>query len=866
MATSSSHTPSRFALAYARIFIRHPGKVLLVLVALAVAAGFAASHLTINSNQLDLISQDLIEVKDVKKVIDMVGGAGYLMLGIRGQDEKTLKGVADDLAAQLTADKENVRFVTYKLPVDFIQKNMVLFIKPEDLDEGRKRINAYVKATIRKQNPFMVELRKTKPPVLNLDDLIAKYGHVGKKSILDDYQISNDHQMILLLVKPMWDSNQIDRTEKYLVKLTAMIQAYGKNNKYGISLAEDYKKDLYLQNPKTYTYGYTGSYKTSVDDSYAIVKSLGPVTLIALVAIILITIVFFRKLVPTVIVISGTALGTILTMGFTYITVHQLNMVTSILGGILLGFGVDYGIHFIFRTRIELGSGKPYDVAIQDALINAGRPASVAAVVTGGSFFMLLFSNFRGFSQFGLVAGVGTMLIGLTLFSWAPAILSILGRINPELPKRLVGEMKPPSQAIESGDIRVPKPKLVLGIAAGVVLLICALAVPWSSAPLSNNNHPRFSERITHGIRFNYNTRALQAEDQYSVVMQDEISRRFNISADPIAVVTDNLADTKVLYDELTQHPEKYTTVDQVVSIYTFVPPPEIAKRNEKILVQWKEDLKDIDVDALPADMQDKAKRFQEILAVKPFDVNGVPEIYRNQFRELPTSHYKGWLTFIYPGIDLWDGKKMLEFADQTRVIHAGNGQTFRAAGLPILFAILARMVLGDGYHTVIAAFFFILMMHWLDFRSIKLALASVIPLVVGLFVMLGLLTLFNQRLNFMNIIILPILLGFGVSHGLYLLHRFLEGTSPMVAFRSVGAAVASSTLTAIAGFGALMFASHQGLKSMGVVACMGLATTLIVSFTVFAAVLQLMHDQRVRQGAAALEASKADGKKGVAA
>ena len=36
----------------------------------------------------------------------------------------------------------------------------------------------------------------------------------------------------------------------------------------------------------------------------------------------------------------------------------------------------------MYRTRIELGSNKPYDVAIRDALINAGRPASVAAVVT----------------------------------------------------------------------------------------------------------------------------------------------------------------------------------------------------------------------------------------------------------------------------------------------------------------------------------------------------------------------------------------------------------------------------------------------------------------------------------------------------
>jgi hypothetical protein len=138
--------------------------------------------------------------------------------------------------------------------------------------------------------------------------------------------------------------------------------------------------------------------------------------------------------------------------------------------------------------------------------------------------------------------------------------------------------------------------------------------------------------------------------------------------------------------------------------------------------------------------------------------------------------------------------------------------------------------------------------MHFLDFRNVKLALASVIPLTVGLAMMLGLMTMFDLHLNFMNIIILPILLGFGVSHGLYLLHRFLEGTSPVVALRSVGAAVASSTLTTAAGFAALMVASHNGLKSMGIVACIGLITTLVVSFTVLAAVMQVLWDRQPRK------------------
>src|SRR6187551_100945 len=130
-ASASSHPPHRFALAYAGLMVRRPGTVLLVILALLGISLYGTSKLTINSNQLDLISQELPEVKEVKRIIDMVGGTGHLIFALRSEDEAQLKLVADELAAKIEADKENVRNLTYKVPVEFIQKNMVLFIKTE---------------------------------------------------------------------------------------------------------------------------------------------------------------------------------------------------------------------------------------------------------------------------------------------------------------------------------------------------------------------------------------------------------------------------------------------------------------------------------------------------------------------------------------------------------------------------------------------------------------------------------------------------------------------------------------------------------------------------------------------------------------
>ncbi|NTX11658.1 MMPL family transporter [Myxococcus sp. CA056] len=879
-APRNPNSHSRFAYAFAELLVRRPGTILAVLLTLLAVSTWATLKLRINSNQLDLISQDLPEVKDVKQVIDMVGGSGFLMLALRSTDEAAMKRTADDIAGMLEADKQNVRTVSYKLPVEFIQQNMVLFVKTEDLVEGKRRIMAFLEDKLRRSNPFYIDMGATKPVELNMQDLVDKYSSVGKKSIRDDYNISSDKKMVLILVKPMWDTTEIGKTKDYLDKLNKDLAAYS-TQAGKVKLVEDYKL---MGDSNLIAYGYTGSYKTTVDDSFAIEESLQPVTVIALVTIFAITILFFRKLAPTFIVVSGTVIGTIYTLGFTYATIGELNMITSILGGILMGFGIDYGIHFTFRTRLELGAGKPYDVAIIDAFVNAGRPAAVAAIVTGGSFFVLMVSEFRGFSQFGFLAGCGTLILGLTLFVWSASLLALVGRINPEWPKKLIGEMKPPpvNSAISGQELRIPRPGLVLGVSTAIVALICAAAVPWAGTGEPPEGALSFFDRVKHGVGFNYNTRALIPDGMSSVLLQDEINVRFNISSDPMAVYTKDLDEAEGVYRELTQNAHKYPSIDQVVSIFTFVPPEATAKANEKVLQEWKQDMANLEargfsISALPPDMQDKATFFMKVLDAKPFDVHGVPDNYKAQFKNLPTAQNKGYLTFIYSSVDLFDGQKMMQFADETRGIpvtyNPGRfdkddfdppGPTaqkeFRAAGATQLYAKLARIVLWDGKVTVVLTALWILAMHFLDFRNAKLALASVIPLGVGVAMMLGIMSLTGLRLNFMNIIILPILLGFGVSHGLYLLHRFLEGTSPLVALRSVGAAVASSTLTAVAGFAALLAAKHNGLRSMGMVACIGLITTLVVSFTVLAAVMQLMHDRRRRESAPGGDAPQAGG------
>ena len=820
----------RVSRAWSQLGVRRPGAVAAVLLVLTIASGFAASTLTINTNQLDLISQDLRQVKDVKRVVDMIGGSGHLILALRGADPETLQAISDDLYTKLKADKTRVREVTYKVNVEFLRRNGALFMETPDLIEVRTRVMTKMRDAIKRASPFFMEIEETEPYELKLDDIIDKYTKIGKRSIRTDYYLSDDKKMLLMLVKPMWDSNRLEETGELVESIRTMLADYSKDNALKVQLVEDYDKSV-PTDPKLVEFGFTGTYQTNYDDSYQIKGSLAPVTAWALAGVSLVLLAFFRRAVLAVLlVLSALIIGVVLTLGFARVAIGQLNMITSILAGVLMGLGIDFGIHQLYRLGEELGAGRKLDDALERTVASAGIASIVSAAGTAIAFASLLPSEFAGFSQFGLLAAAGVLLIGVAIWLWVPAALLLIERRWPGAPARLLAPLA--ATPSTGGTPKLPRPGLILA-----VVLAATLSVAWFAQDVS----------------FEYNTRALMVENQPSVMLQDELNERYQISADPVAVYTPTREEAKEVFTmfQPLDH-EKYKTVDQVVSVYAFVPDADRQQANAKVLEDWLAELNKIDRKSLPPDMDEKWDEATAYLKVKPYTVDDVPQALQSLFTHLPSAKPEnhGWLTFIYPTVDLWDGKQMLQFADDIEEIHTPSGKTLHSAGMPILMAKLAKIVLHDGRMSVIWTAIGLILLLLIDLRSPLRMVVTLAPLVLGVAVMLGIMVLMDVQLNFMNIVVLPIVLGYGLSHGVYLVHRFEEGTPPLVALRSVGTAVAASTLTTLAGWAALLAASHRGLQSMGKLAALGMVATLLVTFLVMPAVLELLAARRGPQSA----------------
>ena len=100
--------------------------------------------------------------------------------------------------------------------------------------------------------------------------------------------------------------------------------------------------------------------------------------------------------------------------------------------------------------------------------------------------------------------------------------------------------------------------------------------------------------------------------------------------------------------------------------------------------------------------------------------------------------------------------------------------------------------------------------------------------------------------------IVLPLILGIGVDHGVHLVHLWRQQRGRFVLGDSTTVAVLLTATTTTASFGALILARHQGLQSLGQVLTLGVTTCLAASIVFFPALLAWLTRNRPAEEAAA--------------
>jgi predicted RND superfamily exporter protein len=229
--------------------------------------------------------------------------------------------------------------------------------------------------------------------------------------------------------------------------------------------------------------------------------------------------------------------------------------------------------------------------------------------------------------------------------------------------------------------------------------------------------------------------------------------------------------------------------------------------------------------------MQD---RISEMSSTEMITLGMVPISYRERYVSENDSLF---LMAFYSNKDVWDGLFASPFINSV-VRNVPN-----ATGSPVFMREMVDAAKREGTFAFGIAMLSILILLFIDFRSLKTALVALIPLSLSVVSLFGLMGLFDIKFTIINVIGFPLLMGIGIDDGVHVIHRFrIEGKNNLsYAMSSIGKAILLTSVTTMLGFGSLVSSDYRGYIGLGLIVTIGIALCFITSVVVLPAVLKLV-------------------------
>jgi len=204
-------------------------------------------------------------------------------------------------------------------------------------------------------------------------------------------------------------------------------------------------------------------------------------------------------------------------------------------------------------------------------------------------------------------------------------------------------------------------------------------------------------------------------------------------------------------------------------------------------------------------------------------------------------------LVLLYPKKDLWTLTDRNALSQWVTALLKRFGLQGTLTGLYTVSSESAARIGADFRRITLLAMVFIGIVICLRFRHPRRIGLVFLPVVCGTLWTAGVFALCGLRLNFMNIAILPMLLGIGIDNGIHIVHRFhLHGTRRVQdALQFTSTAICLSSFTTLLAFGTLTLSVNQGIASVGFVSLAGVTACLFASLFTLPAALKVWEEKR---------------------
>lgn len=813
----------------------YPFLVLAISVITAVIAGNYALKLKIDTDIANLLPKDNEHVLALEKLQETVGGETAMEVAIKSPSFEDNKRFAEDLIEKSLALFDSTRGTKFFERAEFrkettvLRDNALYFATPNELEDITNYLQEEIRTAKEEANPFYIDFEEEEGEDTESDASLRQFEQSYESLIPSEYPMNQDSTLMLVKFYPTGSKSDLAYLERMFSNYDSLLAAMN---------PASYNDEMEVR--------FGGRLKRHLSEIDSITRDVFSSFASGISSVILLVIIyfFFKKYInyrrgskqdahfsiwshllrmPVPFFVIGIPLLVSLswTFGITYGVLGMLNTMTSVLFVILFGMGIDYGIHFYARYIEFRSSGMNILDAIENTYEKTGTAIVVSGLTTAFSLFVLILAQFRGFSEFGFIAGTGIILALFCMLFVLPSLLVIFERFN----WILLNEREEKTTNTNRYH-RFPYARSIVAVG-----LLISIFVVFNSGQL----------------KFQYDFGELEPEfPEYRSFRDFSEGVDTDNKRNPAYILADNQEQVMSILEKFRQKMRTDTLATTILDVEAlparFPSSDSSANRKLENIAKVRELLNDPFIENKDDPQLDKLRRAAQ--TTSPLGMDEIPDYFKNQF--LTKEGEVGNFVIVYPSVGLADGRNSIAFKNDVGEVTLDSGETFYAASTSIIAAEMLELMRNESPWMVGATFTIVFLLMLISFRSLRWALIAMLPLVVGLLWLFGIMILTGMMFNFYNLVVLPAILGIGEDNGVHLAHRYRdEGKNSMWdVLSSTGQHVTIGSITTMLGFSGLLFTNHPGLQSLGQMAVIGIGMTLVAALTFLPALIQWLEDK----------------------
>lgn len=585
------------------------------------------------------------------------------------------------------------------------------------------------------------------------------------------------------------------------------------------------------------TISHTGGYPIAVNDEATTRKDIKVSLVTSIIGVLTLFGVCFRTIRTLVHVTIPLGMSIVWTLGLGGLLFGHLNLLTCIFSCVLVGLGIDFAIHFINRFYSSEKTAHSLENRLAATYQETGAGIIIGALTTAAAFMSIGISDFRGFRELGVVTGAGILICLAAMLFVLPALL-----VRSQATARGHAVQVAGFGLTRVIDLlgRRPLPSLtVIGMAT--VLLMMAGS----------------------RVGFDDNLKNFRSSDDQTLKLQDQVTRWLGGSSAATLLVLSGPSEHAVMNAgtriwRALKPLETSGQVADVIALQAFFPPPEQQAENLQQVRQmdWRR-IQGTFHAALSANGLKNLKAYDDYFktlqaAFGDRDVLLPSHLADTELRPLiqmflyAKDHQHKSVIYVRPTLDLWSRRDATQFKDaiETHLITQGIGvDQFTLTGAHLLSSALKTVILENLRSALLLAVAVILVTLWLYYRRLLLLVGALSPLVTALAMLAGIMVLFRIDFNFINVVVLPMVVGIGIDDGVHLTNTYINNGERFStgALAQTGRGVVLTSLTTMVGFGSISLSHYPGLKTMGYVAVIGVGACLITSIFLLPPILAIL-------------------------